>query len=135
MTQLTSEAKQYREAANLLDAVRQLLTHFEPYAEIPKIAELQKSVVDVSTTLEREIFNTFEHLGHLADSVADPNVLGGDDDSPGSGSLGSLSEACLVVDALGAHARRKQVEAFCMQQVRVALAVYPRPVSVRIARA
>lgn len=29
-----SKAKQYRESANLLDAVRQLLTHFENYAQV-----------------------------------------------------------------------------------------------------
>lgn len=31
-----SKAKQYRESANLLDAVRQLLTHFESYAQVRK---------------------------------------------------------------------------------------------------
>lgn len=29
-----AKAKQYRESANLLDAVRQLLTHFESYAQV-----------------------------------------------------------------------------------------------------
>lgn len=31
--QAVAKAKQYRESANLLDAVRQLLTHFESYAQ------------------------------------------------------------------------------------------------------
>ena len=33
--------------------MRQLLTHFEPYAEIPKIAELQATVGEVSATLDQ----------------------------------------------------------------------------------
>ena len=109
--QITAGEKKYREAANLLDAVRQLLTHFEPYAAIPKIAELKETVEEVSTTLEREIFEAFVAIGNLADTVADVSIL----DAAG---LGSLADACLVVDALGAHARRKQVEAFCAQQAR-----------------
>lgn len=32
--QTVAKAKQYRESANLLDAVRQLLTHFESYAKV-----------------------------------------------------------------------------------------------------
>lgn len=32
--QSVAKAKQYRESANLLDAVRQLLTHFESYAQV-----------------------------------------------------------------------------------------------------
>lgn len=118
----TAGEKQYREAANLLDAVRQLLTHFEPYAAIPKIAELQATVAAVSTTLEREIFDAFVAIGHLADSVADASIVS---DGAG-GSLGSLSDACLVVDALGAHARRKQVEAFCAQQLAPYAKLFPR---------
>ena len=32
--QAVAKAKQYRESANLLDAVRQLLTHFESYSQV-----------------------------------------------------------------------------------------------------
>jgi vacuolar protein sorting-associated protein 53 len=34
--QTVARTRQYREAANLLDAVRQLLTHFESYAAVPR---------------------------------------------------------------------------------------------------
>lgn len=38
--QSVSKAKQYRESANLLDAVRQLLTHFESYAKVRQDSSL-----------------------------------------------------------------------------------------------
>ena len=37
-----SMRRQYRDSANLLEAVDELLTHFASYGDIPKIADLQK---------------------------------------------------------------------------------------------
>lgn len=47
LKEMTRE-KQYREAANLLEAVGQLLTHFELYAEVPKIKDLTSTVQEVA---------------------------------------------------------------------------------------
>lgn len=42
--QSVSKAKQYRESANLLDAVRQLLTHFESYAKVRQESRLNSTM-------------------------------------------------------------------------------------------
>jgi hypothetical protein len=38
--ELLAQEYQYREAANLLDAVKQLMTHFDKYISIPLISEV-----------------------------------------------------------------------------------------------
>ncbi len=39
--ELAAHDKRFREAANLLDAVQQLLTHFDSYSSVPRITELR----------------------------------------------------------------------------------------------
>ena len=104
------------EAANLLDAVSQLLAHFEPYAEIARIKELRGTVDAVKASLVEEILEAFARVGALAQSVADPESF--QDATAGAGDFASLSEACLVVDALGAGAVERQVAAIVADQLK-----------------
>ena len=101
--------KHYREAANLLDAVSQLLTHFEPYADISRIKELRGTVSAIKGELTEEILAAFTRVGALAASVAEPEVY--TDGDAAAGDFVSLGEACLVLDALGAEAVATQVQA------------------------
>ena len=105
--EIMAKDKHYREAANLLDAVSQLLTHFEPYAEIARIRELRETVDQIKKGLTEEIMHAFNRIGALADSVADPAAY--DNKMAGDGQFSTLSEACLVVDALGPEAAQRQL--------------------------
>ena len=106
--EIMAKDKHYREAANLLDAVSQLLTHFEPYAEIARIRELRETVDQIKKGLTEEIMPLQSNWG-LADSVADPAAY--DNKMAGDGQFSTLSEACLVVDALGPEAAQRQIDA------------------------
>ncbi|CAM9907786.1 unnamed protein product [Scytosiphon promiscuus] len=119
-----AKAKQYRESANLLDAVRQLLTHFESYAEVPRIAELRETVTGIKNELVEQTSQAFNQVGQLASSTADPEGFQRDADKPGQ--FRSLQEACLVVDALGGQARQQQIECFCNQQMQPYGPLFPQ---------
>ncbi|CAM9440950.1 unnamed protein product, partial [Phaeothamnion confervicola] len=122
--QAVAAARQYREAANLLDAVRQLLTHFEGYAQVPRIAQLGATVAAIKADLSSQIFRAFNAVGELAASTADPE--GFQRESAGPGQFRSLVEACLVVDALGVDARQRQIHSFCDQQLAPYANLFPR---------
>ena len=120
-----AEERYYREAANLLDAVQQLLSHFEPYADIPKIAEIREMVQLIKGRLTSQIHEAFDEIGALTSTVASASDIAADPPGDGGsagrggggGAFSSLSEACLVVDALGADARRRQLSKFCSEQL------------------
>uniref|UniRef100_A0A7S1XQR9 Vps53 N-terminal domain-containing protein n=1 Tax=Phaeomonas parva TaxID=124430 RepID=A0A7S1XQR9_9STRA len=114
--QQKTEERYYKEAANLLGAVRQLLHHFDGYAAIPKIAEIKEMVDIIKARLTTQIHEAFDEIGQLAAGVADVDMDVSGGGSP-SGAFSSLKEACLVVDALGAEARKTQVDKFCREQL------------------
>ena len=87
---LMAEGRHYKDAANLLDAVSQLLSHFEPYANIPKIADLRATVSTIKQDLTDEILDAFNRVGDLANSVAEPE--GFRDTAASSGDFATLGE-------------------------------------------
>jgi hypothetical protein len=93
--------RMYSEAANLLQAVTQLLLHFEPYAGIKKIDELRDQIVSIRTALRTQVFDDFNSL-----SSADGKL------SPGHAQLETLKGACAVVDALGSETRKEMIAWF-----------------------
>ena len=117
----------FREAANLLDAVQLLLGHFEAYKGVKKIAELKAEVEKLKSALVQRIGNDFESVGELLEeedagggttgstSVIDANSTSMLDKN-GVG-MESLSEACLVLEALGEAACKRQIDAFCVSQL------------------
>mmetsp|Transcript_6722 Transcript_6722/g.8843 ORF Transcript_6722/g.8843 Transcript_6722/m.8843 type:complete len:874 (+) Transcript_6722:83-2704(+) len=116
--QLKDRAAQrhYREAANLVDAVKQLLTHFESYSAVPKIAELKETYASIRKDLTEQIFKAFNKVGQIASNVADAESFElSNQVTPGE--FRSLAEACLVVDALGPEARARQVKQYCGDQL------------------
>ena len=104
---------QYRDAANLLDAVKQLLIHFDKYTNIPLIADMIERVNHIQGDLRKHVHYAFREIGQMIDNVADVNLML--NDLPGN--MKSLSDACLVVDALGVQARRELLEEFVQLQL------------------
>ena len=111
--ELLAHEYHYREAANLLDAVNQLLGHFKLYTAIPLIAGVQQRVDVIKSDLKRHVHRAFREIGQLVDTVADPRELLGE--LPGG--MRALSDACLVVDALGPASRRELLEEFVQLQL------------------
>jgi hypothetical protein len=98
-----SKARQYRECAQLLQAVIQLVAHFKSYRSIDQIATLSRNVADLQSELLEQICEDFEVVfakGEVAQRKA------------------TLTEACLVMDALGDHARIRLVNWYCNTQLR-----------------
>jgi hypothetical protein len=57
---------QFRESANLLDAVKQFMTHFEKYKHITAIAELINRVDNIRSFLTRKIRAMFVELSQVS---------------------------------------------------------------------
>jgi len=89
--------RQYRDAANLLQAASQLAAHFERYDSIPKIEELHAKYASVKNQLRSAVFDDF-HTTWV------PQVLAED-----AKAQGKLRDACLVVNALEPHVREELV--------------------------
>ena len=57
---------QYRDVANLLDAIKQFMHHFEQYAHIPIIAELMKRVENIKEQLTNHLRQLFVELANVS---------------------------------------------------------------------
>ena len=97
------KTKQYRECAQLLQAVIQLMAHFKSYRSIDQIAALSRNVADLQRELLEQVCEDFE-ITFSKDEVGQKR--------------GMLHEACLVVDALGDSARSRLVTWYCNTQLR-----------------
>lgn len=86
-----AQRKQYRETAQLLEAVLQLIQYFRTFQNVKQIAELTESVAILQADLERDIVKDFEH-GFTPDGILVGNVA-------------QLASACLVIDILGDDVR------------------------------
>lgn len=98
-----SSSRQYRECAQLLQAVLQLMAHFKSYRSIDQIATLSRNVSDLQRELLEQVCEDFEVTfakGELAQR------------------RGMLAEASMVMDALGDHARSRLVIWYCNTQLR-----------------
>ena len=98
-----SQTRQYRECSHFLQAVIQLTAHFKTYRSVDQIAALSKNVADVQRELLEQVCEDFE-LTFARAEVQQKRVM--------------LSEACLVMDALGDHARSRLITWYCNTQLR-----------------
>lgn len=71
---MTSEF-QYREVSNLLDAVKQLMFHFDRYTSIPKIAAIKLRVDSIQATLKRHVHESFKQIGQVNSPGSPPPPL------------------------------------------------------------
>jgi hypothetical protein len=98
-----AKARQYRECAQLLQAVIQLMAHFKSYRSIDQIATLSRNVSDLQRELLEQVCEDFE-ITFAKSEVGTRR--------------GMLAEACAVMDALGEHARGRLVNWYCNTQLR-----------------
>ncbi|KAI4193983.1 MAG: hypothetical protein LQ346_003781 [Caloplaca aetnensis] len=98
-----SSSRQYKDCAQLLQAVIQLMTHFKSYRSIEQIATLSRNVSDLQRELLEQICEDFEVTFAKAEVVQ---------------RRGMLAEACLVMDALGDNARSRLITWYCNTQLR-----------------
>ncbi|KAK3395617.1 Vps53-like protein [Sordaria brevicollis] len=87
-----AKTRQYRECAGLLQAVLQLMRHFNSYRSIEQIAVLSRNVSELQRELLEQVCEDFE-LAFAKGEVA--------------ARRGMLAEACLVMDALGEQAKAR----------------------------
>ncbi|KAF2836277.1 vacuolar protein sorting-associated protein-like protein 53 [Patellaria atrata CBS 101060] len=98
-----SKSRQYRECAQLLQAVIQLVAHFKSYRSIDQIATLSRNVADLQRELLEQVCEDFEVTFAKGEVTQKKGMLG---------------EACLVMDALGEHARNRLITWYCNTQLR-----------------
>jgi hypothetical protein len=95
--------RQYRECAQLLQAVIQLMAHFKSYRSIDQIATLSRNVADLQRELLEQVCEDFE-ITFARSEIPQKK--------------GMLHEACLVIDALGEAARSRLITWYCNTQLR-----------------
>ena len=98
-----AKTRQYRECASLLQAVLQLMRHFNSYRSIDQIATLSRNVSELQRELLEQVCEDFEIAFAKGEVVSKKAVL---------------SEACLVMDALGDNARARLVTWYVNTQLR-----------------
>ena len=87
-----AKTRQYRDCASLLQAVLQLMRHFNSYRSIEQIATLSRGVSELQRELLEQVCEDFEMAFTKGETAA---------------RRGTLIEACLVMDALGDTARSR----------------------------
>lgn len=98
-----ARTRQYRECAGLLQAVLQLMRHFNSYRSIEQIAVLSRNVNDLQRELLEQVCEDFEIAFAKGEIAARRGVL---------------VEACLVMDALGDHAKSRVVTWYVNTELR-----------------
>lgn len=63
--EILSKEYQFREAANLLDAVKQFISHFEKYKHVPIIIDLNKRIDNIRDELTKVIKDMFRELAEV----------------------------------------------------------------------
>ncbi|BFZ53589.1 Vacuolar protein sorting-associated protein 53 [Savitreella phatthalungensis] len=101
--QKLSRSKKYGEAASLLSAVIQLMSHFRSYRSVPQIATLSQSVADLQRQLLENVSSEFETC--FSEGLS-------------SSTTGLLSQACQLVDVLGDGPRERITTWYINAQLR-----------------
>ncbi|KAI1459918.1 Vps53-like protein [Annulohypoxylon moriforme] len=98
-----AKTRQYRECASLLQAVLQLMRHFNSYRSIDQIATLSRGVGELQRELLEQVCEDFEIA--FAKGEVGPRKA-------------TLVEACGVMDALGENARARLVTWYVNTELR-----------------
>ncbi|KAI0870444.1 Vps53-like protein [Hypoxylon argillaceum] len=98
-----AKARQYRECASLLQAVLQLMRHFNSYRSIDQIATLSRGVGEIQRELLEQVCEDFE-IAFAKGEIG--------------GRKPTLVEACAVMDALGDTARSRLVSWYVNTELR-----------------
>ncbi|KAF5985265.1 VP52-54 complex protein [Fusarium bulbicola] len=98
-----AKTRQYRECAGLLQAVLQLMKHFNSYRSIEQIATLSRGVAELQRELLEQVCEDFEMAFAKGEVGARRGVL---------------VEACLVMDALGESAKARLMNWYVNTELR-----------------
>ncbi|OBS27005.1 hypothetical protein FPOA_00946 [Fusarium poae] len=98
-----AKTRQYRECAGLLQAVLQLMKHFNSYRSIEQIATLSRGVAELQRELLEQVCEDFE----MAFAKSEVGAR-----------RGMLVEACLVMDALGDSAKSRLMNWYVNTELR-----------------
>lgn len=98
-----AKTRQYRDCAGLLQAVLQLMKHFNSYRSIEQIASLSRGVSELQRELQEQVCEDFE----MAFAKGEVGVR-----------RGMLMEACLVTDALGDAAKTRLLSWYLNTELR-----------------
>eukprot|EP00198_Chlamydomonas_reinhardtii_P007003 XP_001696339.1 subunit of GARP complex [Chlamydomonas reinhardtii] len=101
---------QYRKAANLVEAVHQLMEYFQQYEAIPKVRSLARRLAAVESKLQAAVLDDFKILvgGPQQDTSKMPPE-----------NLERLATACLVVDALGKKVQDQVMDWMCEREMNI----------------
>ncbi|KAK9314690.1 Vps53-like protein [Lipomyces starkeyi] len=101
-----SKNRQYKEAAQLLEAVIELSGHFKSYRSIAQIATLSRNVAELQRAIGEQVCADFEAAvdGRRPEYFAERSS--------------ELLEGCLVMDALGDSYRHRLTTWYCNVQLR-----------------
>lgn len=98
-----AKTRQYRDCAGMLQAVLQLMRHFNSYRSIEQIAVLSRNVSEIQRELLEQVCEDFEMAFAKAEVGSRRQVL---------------AEACLVMDALGETAKSRLVTWYVNTELR-----------------
>ncbi|KAI1652649.1 Vps53-like protein [Daldinia decipiens] len=98
-----AKTRQYRECASLLQAVLQLMRHFNSYRSIDQIATLSRGVGELQRELLEQVCEDFE-IAFAKSEVGSRKA--------------TLVEACGVMDALGDNARARLITWYINTELR-----------------
>lgn len=98
-----AKTRQYRECAGLLQAVIQLMKHFNSYRSIEQIATLSREVSELQRELLEQVCEDFEMAFAKGEVTTKRNML---------------VEACLVMDALGDSAKSRIITWYVNTELR-----------------
>ncbi|KAG7600156.1 Vps53-like N-terminal [Arabidopsis suecica] len=96
--------RQYKEAASQLEAVNQLLNHFERNWVVPSVTDVREKLENIKQILKSHVLSEFSSLG-TGKETEEISLLK------------KLSDACLVVDALEPSVREELVNNFCSKDL------------------
>ncbi len=100
--QVAAEKRNFRDAGNLLGAVKQLQSHFTSYTHIAKVAEVKGRVQALEQSLRLASLREFELLG---------------EDPPPPHVVQVLKDCCAVTSAIGTTARDELVDIICRREM------------------
>lgn len=66
--QMLANQRSYREVANLLDAVKQFMTHFDKYVHIPVVQSIDQRIKAIRVNLTNQISDIFSKLADVRTS-------------------------------------------------------------------
>lgn len=109
---LMVDDKQWRDAASLLCAIKDLLSLFAKYEDVPKIKALNGRVNIIKQKIKTEVFSEFQSLVPSSPLLADPDTQK------------MLLHACLAVDVLDPEVKEEMLSWFTKTQLQSYIAVF-----------